>query len=185
MIFPIAGGKHPRFGCFDTVSREARGLHKSFSSIVKFMSQNPMITAMVLAKRSEVSLHTVRHYTRIGLLKPARHPHNDYKIYQPSDEIRLRFISAVKDFGFTLSEIAQIFSEAKKGERPCPAIGEMVACRVAESRRKIAEMKKVQKKMENALGEWASTKTGVPDGDSVRRLVESVAQSRDSGLTYD
>ena len=59
------------------------------------MSQNPMITAMVLAKRSEVSLHTVRHYTRIGLLKPARHPHNDYKIYQPSDEIRIRFISAM------------------------------------------------------------------------------------------
>lgn len=144
-----------------------------------------MITAMVLAKRSEVSLHTVRHYTRIGLLKPARHPHNDYKIYQPSDEIRLRFVCAVKELGFSLAEVARILDEAEKGERPCPQVKEIVSRRVAENRRKLAEMKKAQKKMEDALGEWSAMETGVPDGDSVRRLVESVTQSRDSGLTYD
>ena len=135
-----------------------------------------MITAMVLAGRSGVSLHTVRHYTRVGLLKPARHPDNDYKIYQPSDEIRLRFICAVKDFGFTLAEIARILDEAEKGERPCPQVKEIVSRRVAENRRKLGSMKKAQKRMENALGEWARTETGEPDGDAIRRLVESVAE---------
>lgn len=135
-----------------------------------------MITATVLAKRSGVSLHTVRHYTRIGLLKPARHPHNDYKIYQPSDEIRLRFISAVKEFGFSLAEIAQILDEAENGERPCPQVKEIVSRLVAENRRKLTTIRKAHQKMEAALGEWSATGTGEPNGDSVRRLVESVAE---------
>lgn len=136
-----------------------------------------MITATVLAKRSGVSLHTVRHYTRVGLLKPARHPNNDYKIYQPSDEIRLRFICAVKDFGFSLAEVARILDEAEKGELPCPQAKEIVSRRVAENRRKLAAMKKAHKKVEAALGEWAATDTGEPDGDAVSRLVESVAET--------
>ncbi len=49
-----------------------------------------MITAGVLAKQSDVPLFTVRYYTRIGLLKPLRNSQNGYKIYQPSDETRLR-----------------------------------------------------------------------------------------------
>ncbi len=44
-----------------------------------------MMTATVLAKKSDVSLYTVRHYTRIGLLKPSRNLRNGYKVYQPSD----------------------------------------------------------------------------------------------------
>lgn len=136
-----------------------------------------MITATVLAKRSGVSLHTVRHYTRVGLLKPARHQNNDYKIYQPSDEIRLRFICAVKEFGFSLAEVAQILDEAEKGARPCPQAKEIVSRRVAENRRKLAAMKKAHKKVEAALGEWAATDTGEPDGDAVRRLIESVAET--------
>jgi MerR family transcriptional regulator, Zn(II)-responsive regulator of zntA len=90
------------------------------------MNRIPMITATVLARRSGVSLHTVRHYTRVGLLKPARHQNNDYKIYQPFGENRLRFICAGKDFGFTLGEIARILDEAEKGERPCPQVKEIV-----------------------------------------------------------
>jgi DNA-binding transcriptional MerR regulator len=140
------------------------------------MSRNPMITATVLARRSGVSLHTVRHYTRIGLLKPARDASNGYKIYQPSDEIRLRFICAVKDFGFTLAEIAQILEEAQKGNRTCPQVKEIVSRRVSENRRRLKEMKKAQKQMEKALDEWAKTKTGEPDGAAIRRLVESVAE---------
>lgn len=41
-----------------------------------------MTAATVLAKQSDVSLYTVRHYTRIGLLRPVRNSNNNYKIYQ-------------------------------------------------------------------------------------------------------
>jgi MerR family Zn(II)-responsive transcriptional regulator of zntA len=144
-----------------------------------------MITATVLARRSGVSLHTVRHYTRLGLLKPARHAGNGYKIYQPSDEARLRFITAVKDFGFSLAEIRQILDAAGRSEAACPQIKEMVSRRVVENSRRLKEMKRAQKQMEKAIGEWSSSEDAQPDGDALRRLVERVAEADKSDLTYD
>ena len=135
-----------------------------------------MITANVLAKKSEVSLYTVRHYTRIGLLKPSRNLRNGYKIYQPSDATRLRFIQAAKNLGFSLSEIADVLDEAKHGNSPCPMVREIVVRRIEENRRKIKEMQKLQRKMENALQDWSKMKNSMPDGDSVCHLIESVGE---------
>lgn len=135
------------------------------------------MTPSILAKRAEVPLFTGRHYTRIGLLKPSRDSRNGYKIYQPSDETRLRFIVAAKELGFTLAEISEILEEAKEGHSPCPMVREIVARRIEENRQKIAAMKKLQKKMEKALGSWSEMKNSMPDGHSVCHLIESVAES--------
>jgi DNA-binding transcriptional MerR regulator len=46
-----------------------------------------MMTANVLAKATDVPLYTIRHYTRIGLLKPPRKSRNNYKVYQPAERL--------------------------------------------------------------------------------------------------
>lgn len=138
------------------------------------------MTANILAKQSDVSLYTVRHYTRIGLLKPARNSNNNYKVYQPSDATRLHFIQAAKSLGFSLTEIKAVLSEAKHGNSPCPLVREIIERRIAENRRKIKEMQKLQKKMENALNDWKQTADALPNGDSVCHLIESVAEVRKS-----
>ena len=139
------------------------------------MQRDSMITAVILARRNGESLHTVRHYTRIGLLKPTRNPDNNYKIYDPSDEIRLRFICAVKEFGLSLNEIALILDESLTGKSPCPRVKEIISRHVEENRHRIKEMKQTQKHMEKALSEWSDPNVAGPDGDSVKRLVESLA----------
>lgn len=135
-----------------------------------------MITANGLAKKSDVSLYTVRHYTRIGLLKPARNSQNNYQIYQPSDAVRVRFIKAAGNLGFSLAEIADVLDEAKHGKSPCPMVREIIIRRIEENRRKIKVMQKLQKKMENALGDWSKMKNSMPNGDSVCHLIESVGE---------
>ncbi len=135
-----------------------------------------MLTANVLAKKSDVSLYTVRHYTRIGLLKPSRNLRNGYKVYQPSDAARLRFIKSAKNLGFSLSEIAAILDEAKHGNSPCPLVREIIVSRIEDNRRKIKEMQRLQRKMENALKDWSKMKNSMPDGDSVCHLIESVGE---------
>ncbi|HEX9930752.1 MAG TPA: MerR family DNA-binding protein [Pyrinomonadaceae bacterium] len=134
------------------------------------------MTGSVLAKRAEVPLFTVRYYTRIGLLKPSRQPSNNYKIYKPSDATRLRFIVAAKELGFTLAEITQILDEAKHGNSPCPMVREIVERRIEENRRKIEELKQLQKKMKRALTDWSEMENSMPNGDSVCHLIESVAE---------
>ncbi len=136
-----------------------------------------MMTATVLAKRSDVSLYTVRHYTRIGLLKPSRNEQNNYKVYQAADAVRVRFIKAAGSLGFSLSEISDILSEAKQGKSPCPMVREIIVRRIAENQRKIKEMQKLQRKMERALKDWSEMKNSTPDGDSVCHLIESVGNA--------
>lgn len=135
-----------------------------------------MMTASDLAKKTDVPIYTVRHYTRIGLLKPSRHPRNGYKLYNFSDTTRLRFIIAAKELGFTLTEISQILDEAKHGNSPCPLVREIVEQRIKENKRKIRELQQLQKKMEKALGDWTEMQDSLPNGDSVCHLIESVAE---------
>ena len=135
-----------------------------------------MLTAGVLAKNTGVPLPTIRHYTRIGLLHPTRHTTNNYRLYQPSDATRLRFIVAAKNLGFTLHEITEIFDRAAHGKSPCPLVREIIVHRIAENRRKLKELQNLQKKMENALHDWNDLKDSTPNGTSVCRLIESVGE---------
>lgn len=135
-----------------------------------------MLTVNSLAKKADVPLDTIRYYTRIGLLKPSRNPQNGYKVYQPADVVRVRFIRAAKDLGFTLAEITQILDKAQHGNSPCPMVREIIVGHIEENRRKIKEMQKMQKKMENALKDWENLQDSMPNGTSVCHLIESVAE---------
>jgi MerR family transcriptional regulator, Zn(II)-responsive regulator of zntA len=136
-----------------------------------------MITASVLAKKADVPIYTVRHYTRIGLLQPYRNTQNGYKVYNPSDAARLRFILAAKDLGFTLAEINHILDKAEHGNSPCPMVRDIVAHRIEENKKKIKELQRLQKKMESSLRDWEKMHDSMPNGDSVCHLIESVAES--------
>ena len=135
-----------------------------------------MITVNTLAKQADVPLDTIRYYTRIGLLRPSRNPQNGYKVYHSSDAVRVRFIRAAKDLGFTLAEITQILDQAQHGNSPCPMVREIIVRHIEENRRKIKEMQKMQKKMENALKDWENLRDSMPNGTSVCHLIESVAE---------
>lgn len=136
-----------------------------------------MFTASRLAKETNVPIYTVRHYTRIGLLQPRRNSQNNYKVYQPADAVRLKFILAARDLGFTLSEITDILEKAEHGQSPCPSVRKIIVHHIEENRRKIKEMQKLQKKMENALHDWQNLQDSMPNGTSVCHLIESVAKS--------
>src|SRR5688500_383332 len=107
---------------------------------------SPM-TAAVLSRKADVPLFTVRYYTRTGLLKPSRDLRNGYKIYKAADRDRLRFIAAAKELGFTLAEIEEILEHAAHGDSPCPMVREIVEKRIDENKKKIREMKRLQKRL--------------------------------------
>jgi MerR family Zn(II)-responsive transcriptional regulator of zntA len=140
-----------------------------------------MMTASVLAKRTNVPLFTVRYYTRIGLLKPSRDLRNGYKVYKPGDKDRLKFITSAKGLGFTLAEIEEILDHAVHGDSPCPMVRDIVHRRVEENKQKIRELKRLQRRLESAVGAWESMDNSEPDGHSVCRLIESFSEMNDDG----
>lgn|GEM_PF-118609 len=63
-----------------------------------------------LARRANMSVHTVRFYARCGLLAPSRNQFNNYREYTERDLTRLRFIEVSKCLGLTLDEIRAVFA---------------------------------------------------------------------------
>lgn len=61
-----------------------------------------------LSKLTQVSVQTLHHYDRIGLLKPSIRQPNGYRTYSEKDLLKLQQIIALKFFGFELSQIKML-----------------------------------------------------------------------------
>ncbi|WP_031432690.1 MerR family transcriptional regulator [Methylomarinum vadi] len=84
------------------------------------------LTIGKLAKHSGVTIETIRHYQRIGLLDEPEKPPGGYRLYPAEAVSRLRFIKRAQRAGFTLKEVAVLLSLDGK---QC-----VEACRLAEQK---------------------------------------------------
>ena len=63
-----------------------------------------------LSKLTQVTVQTLHHYDRIGLLRPSVRLANGYRLYSEKDLLKLQQIIAFKFFGFGLSQIKTLLS---------------------------------------------------------------------------
>lgn len=113
-----------------------------------------------LAKAAGVEPHVVRYYTRIGLLRPARHPDNGYKLFCPSDIGRLEWIRRAQELGFGLTEIASFLEAKENGEPCCAQLHDSLRRNIERNRSRLAELQALQARMEAALVDWDRTQVG-------------------------
>jgi MerR family transcriptional regulator, thiopeptide resistance regulator len=68
------------------------------------------------AKKTGVTVRTLHHYDRLGLLKPRKTRHG-YRVYSDADAARLDQITVLKFLGLSLADIkAALASESRRGE---------------------------------------------------------------------
>ncbi len=63
-----------------------------------------------LAKLAGVSVRTLHYYDEVGLLKPTRVKHNDYRQYNEDELLRLQQIMFFRELDFSLEQIKKILS---------------------------------------------------------------------------
>src|SRR5262245_36634322 len=86
------------------------------------------------ARVAQVSLATLRHYEKSGLLKPmVLDPDTGYRYYSLDQLPRLNRILALKDLGFSLERIAQILEE----ELPLEQLQGMLRLKQAQTQQMI------------------------------------------------
>ncbi len=132
-----------------------------------------MLTVTALARECGTTPHTVRYYSRLGLLREQRHPDNEYRLFDDAEQARLRFILKARELGYSLKEIRAILEDADRGESPCPRVRRILQAHIAENRQRIDELMRLQERMEAALKTWDVLPDGIPDGHSVCHLIES------------
>ncbi len=71
-----------------------------------------------LSQLTDVSVRTLHHYDRIGLLKPSLRLSNGYRVYSEADLLKLQRIIALKFFGFSLTQIKLLLKNEKDALQP-------------------------------------------------------------------
>lgn len=131
-----------------------------------------------LANAAQVSLDTVRFYTRKGLLSHVKDPDNGYKIYDQQALHRLKFITGARALGFSVKEIEQIIDTSNKGQSPCPDVRELMAQKIYETEQRITQMQTELTQMRTAFNTWQSKADGQPNGKSICCLIETWQQEQ-------
>ena len=95
-----------------------------------------------LARRSGVPIDTVRHYEKIGLLRPSTRLASGYRRYGDAEQKRLRFIRRAKDLGFTLDEIRSLLALSAGSD--VARIRRAANARLEDIERRIVELGRVR-----------------------------------------
>ena len=84
-----------------------------------------------LAKQTGVTVHALRHYEQLGLLKPARLP-NGYRDYSDDMRREVIFITMSRQIGFSLQSIAEILPSYRAKRLTFDVLTAHMRSRIAE-----------------------------------------------------
>ena len=77
-----------------------------------------------VAKRTELSFRTLRHYDEIGLVTPSARTDGGFRLYTEGDVARILLIRRMKPLGFTLDEMRELLDvvDAMAGDADDPSV---------------------------------------------------------------
>ena len=79
------------------------------------------------AKQAGVTIKTLRHYDKLGLVKPAWiNRFNGYRYYAPHQLVKTKLILAYKDMGFSLGQIADLLDGKTAGDEYCSLLNKQI-----------------------------------------------------------
>jgi MerR family Zn(II)-responsive transcriptional regulator of zntA len=133
------------------------------------MDQRPLRIGEV-ARAASVSVDTVRHYERIGVLRPAPRTDAGYRMYSPDSIDRVRLVRRALQFGFSLTELATFLRARDKGGAPCRAVRAAAQHIMERVDSQIAELLETREWMRTTLHEWDQRLAGTPSGTPARLL---------------
>jgi DNA-binding transcriptional MerR regulator len=104
-----------------------------------------------IAKRSGISIETIRYYEREGLLlEPERRP-SGYRQFDESTVERLEYIRRAKDLGFTLAEIRDLLELSFAAHVGCNHIRPRAEAKVVDIERKIRSLQQMKRSLEKII----------------------------------
>ncbi|WP_159150204.1 MerR family transcriptional regulator, partial [Clostridium neonatale] len=116
------------------------------------------------AKRSGVTIKTLLHYEKIGLLIPSSRNGNGYRVYLEEDFLKLQQITTLKYIGLSLKEINHIINENNENLENMICIQKKA---LEEKKKHIEEVIKVFDK-----AEMQAKENGSLDADSLINIIK-------------
>ena len=100
------------------------------------------------ALASGISAKMIRHYEAAGLIPAAGRSLSGYRLYNPQDIHRLRFIRHARDLGFSMTQIAELLSLWQDRNRPSSKVKQLAQQHVAALEQKIQALNAIREQLE-------------------------------------
>lgn len=128
-----------------------------------------------LSSLTGVSVRMLRHFEKIGLLKPALRLKNEYRSYSEKDLVRLEQIIALRSFGFSLKEVKAMLEKEHSILAHLKAQREVV-------RQKALELNEIDSMLSNILSQIGPSDS--PDTEDLIKLIRSYQMTKDLSKSW-
>ena len=112
-----------------------------------------------LSKQSGVNIETIRYYEKIGVMPAPCRSANGYRLYGADHLKRLSFVRRSRQLGFSLDEIRGLLRLVDGDAYTCAQVRELALDHLVEIRRKIADLKRLKRVMEEMAAQCSGERT--------------------------
>jgi len=114
-----------------------------------------------LASASGVNIETIRYYEKVSVMPKPPRSAGGYRLYTGEHLKRLTFIRRGRELGFTLDELRGLLRLVDGHAYTCAEVRALTLDHVAGIRRKIADLKRLERAMTNVSSQCSGKR--VPD----------------------
>jgi DNA-binding transcriptional MerR regulator len=115
-----------------------------------------------VARKTGLSIHTLRFYERQGLLPPPARSPSNYREFSPAALGRLKFICEAQQLGFTLSEIRQIVNLHGSPGASCDTLRTRAQQKLREIDDQMRHLQTIKTTLQKLIGECEATRPVTP-----------------------
>src|SRR5690606_25533132 len=129
------------------------------------------------AKRTGVSVDTVRHYERLGLLPQTARSEGGYRLFPPSAVERVLLVRHAVRVGFSLTQLREFLTDRHAGGAPCLDVRRAAAGILERVERQIADLTASRDALQSLLRSWDERLARTPGGRPAHLLETLTASS--------
>ena len=103
------------------------------------------------AKKSGLSVKTVRYYDEINLIKPIKNKATNYRHYSTADLAKLQFIGKARRFNFSIKECKELLSLYENQNRSSKEVRNLTLTKIAEIDVKLTELENLREQLSHLV----------------------------------
>ena len=103
------------------------------------------------AKKSGLSVKTVRYYDEINLIKPIKNRATNYRHYTTADLAKLQFIGKARRFNFSIKECKELLSLYENQNRSSKEVRNLTLTKIAEIDLKLTELENLREQLSHLV----------------------------------